>query len=377
MRIGIEAQRLFRKNKHGMDIVALELIKALQKTDTRNQYFVFVKVDQDSACIEATENVEIVTTKKYPYLWWEQVVLRKLSQKYRLDILHCTSNTAPIGLSVPLIITIHDIIYLERVNLRKGSWYQILGNLYRRWVVPLVAPATKKVITVSEYEKKVIQKRFPKIDLVAIYNGLQNSFGRITDPHVLREVKERYKLPDEFIFFIGNTDPKKNLIGILKAYSLLIQKGFHKIPHLVILDINLSFLERMILSVNPELKKYIISSGYVPNYQLPAIYSLATLFMYPSLRESFGIPLLEAMACGTPIITSNTSSMPEVVEDAALLVDPLQPAQIANAIETLLNNPATRARLVSSGYERVKKFSWLNNAKQTLSVYNEIYNREY
>ncbi len=375
MRIGIEAQRLFRKNKHGMDIVALELIKALQKTDTCNQYFVFVKADQDSSCITPTENFEIITTRKYPYLWWEQVVLRKLSKKYRLDLLHCTSNTAPIALSVPLVVTIHDIIYLERINLRKGSWYQIFGNLYRRGVVPLIARTTKKVITVSEYEKEVIKKKFPNLDLVAIYNGLQDSFVKITDPEILQDVKEQYRLPNEFILFIGNTDPKKNLIGVLRAYSILVNKG-QPIPKLVVLDIKESFLEKMILKINPELKNHIVISGYVPNYQLPAIYSLATLFMYPSLRESFGIPLLEAMACGTPIITSSTSSMPEVVEDAALLVNPLHPEQIANAIETLLTDSAARARLVANGYERVKTFNWLNNAKQTLSIYIEVFNKK-
>ncbi|HRE68658.1 MAG TPA: glycosyltransferase family 1 protein [Cyclobacteriaceae bacterium] len=375
MRIGIEAQRLFRKNKHGMDIVALELIKALQKTDTCNQYFVFVKADQDSSCITPTENFEIITTRKYPYLWWEQVVLRKLSKKYRLDLLHCTCNTAPIALSVPLVVTIHDIIYLERINLRKGSWYQIFGNLYRRGVVPLIARTTKKVITVSEYEKEVIKKKFPNLDLVAIYNGLQDSFVKITDPEILQDVKEQYRLPNEFILFIGNTDPKKNLIGVLRAYSILVNKG-QPIPKLVVLDIKESFLEKMILKINPELKNHIVISGYVPNYQLPAIYSLATLFMYPSLRESFGIPLLEAMACGTPIITSSTSSMPEVVEDAALLVNPLHPEQIANAIETLLTDSAARARLVANGYERVKTFNWLNNAKQTLSIYIEVFNKK-
>ena len=375
MRIGIEAQRLFRKNKHGMDIVALELIKALQKTDTCNQYFVFVKADQDSSCITPTENFEIITTRKYPYLWWEQVVLRKLSKKYRLDLLHCTCNTAPIALSVPLVVTIHDIIYLERINLRKGSWYQIFGNLYRRGVVPLIARTTKKVITVSEYEKEVIKKKFPNLDLVAIYNGLQDSFVKITDPEILQDAKEQYRLPNEFILFIGNTDPKKNLIGVLRAYSILVNKG-QPIPKLVVLDIKESFLEKMILKINPELKNHIVISGYVPNYQLPAIYSLATLFMYPSLRESFGIPLLEAMACGTPIITSSTSSMPEVVEDAALLVNPLHPEQIANAIETLLTDSAARARLVANGYERVKTFNWLNNAKQTLSIFIEVFNKK-
>ena len=116
MKIGIEAQRIFRKKKHGMDIVALQLIRELQKADTENEYFIFVKADEDHAVLQETPNFKIITIKSAPYPYWEQVLLPREAKKYGVDVLHCTSNTAPIRIDIPLVITVHDIIYLEKVK---------------------------------------------------------------------------------------------------------------------------------------------------------------------------------------------------------------------------------------------------------------------
>jgi len=357
-----------------MDIVALELIRALQEIDTVNEYLIFVKNDEDRSCLRETKNFKIIVTQKYPYAWWEQVLLRRLAKRYQLDLLHCTSNTAPISLSMAMVVTIHDIIYLERIDPFKGSLYQIFGNLYRRIVVPLIIRRAKKIITVSDFEKKVIGARFPKLTPHTVYNAINNSFKQLTDAALLTSAKQQFSLPDNFIFYLGNTDPKKNLVGTLKAFSFLIEK-MPDPPKLVILDINKPYLDRLINKINPALTHHIKIIGYVPNQSLPAIYTLAKIFLYPSLRESFGIPLLEAMACGTPIITSNTSAMPEIVNDAALLVNPLNPESIAQAIDTLLSDPSLQARLISNGYQRVKDFSWDKNARQTLEIYKEVYQK--
>lgn len=374
MRIGIEAQRLFRHKKHGMDIVALELIRALQKLDTENQYFIFVKEDEDDLCVHETPNFKIITTGKSLYPWWEQIQLPRLAKKYKLDLLHCTSNTAPIQNSTPLILTVHDIIYLEQLQLLKGSAYQIFGNLYRRWNVPRVINRAKAVITVSNFEKENIKNKFSRLPaLTTIYNGISDTFKHITDTQFLSTIKNRHQLPDDFIFFLGNTDPKKNLIGVLKAFSILLTRPQVPIPKLVMPDINRSFLNREINKINPALQDHIITAGYIPNHDLPAIYTLAKVFLYPSLRESFGIPLLEAMACGVPVVTSNTSSMPEIAKNAALFVDPTKPEDIANAIDNLLNDQVLRATLTFNGFKRTNQFSWTKNATQTLDVYKDVF----
>jgi len=372
MKIGIEGQRLFRPKKHGMDIVALELIRNLQEIDHTNNYFIFVKQDVD-ICLKETSNFKIILIQDAPYPYWEQILLPRAAEKANCDILHCTSNTAPIHTSIPLVITVHDIIYMEKLSLfRKGfSPYQKFGNLYRRWNVPIGIRKSKKVITVSEYEKKRIASFFHLTDdrLEAIYNGVSKHFKPVTNQEELFKIKEKYKLPDKFFFFFGNTDPKKNTKGVLKALSLFLSSYSTDIP-LVMLDYDRNELAKLIQEVgNPSLHDHIRLTGYIPNAELPAIYSLSSIFLYPSLRESFGIPMLEAMACGVPVITSNTSSMPEVGGNAALFIDPFQPEQITMAMKQILGDSSLREKLVSLGFQNAAKFSWENMAKHVLKLY--------
>ncbi|MBI9035351.1 MAG: glycosyltransferase family 4 protein, partial [Bacteroidales bacterium] len=364
MKIGIEGQRLFRQKKHGMDMVALELIRNLQKIDKENEYFIFVKPDQDTSCLEQSENFKIIELGGGPYPTWEQFALPRAAAKVGCDVLHCTSNTAPIWSKVPLIVTLHDIIYMESLNLFKGSatWYQKFGNLYRKLVVPKILKKSKKVITVSHFEKNRIREffGFPESDkrLVAVYNGVSEHFLPVTNQEELQRVKLKYKLPDEFFFFLGNTDPKKNTKGVLTAYNQFLKEFERPIP-LVMLDYDRVELRKLLNDIGaPELEKNIHLTGYVINTDLPAIYNLCNIFLYPSLRESFGIPMLEAMRCGVPVITSNTSSMPEVSGEAALIVDPYKPEEITEAIHKLLNDKELRNNYIELGYKNAAKYSW-------------------
>ncbi|MFA9214405.1 MAG: glycosyltransferase family 4 protein [Candidatus Methylacidiphilales bacterium] len=371
MRIGIEAQRIFRKKKHGMDMVALELIKQLQIIDTVNEYFIFVNNVEDMDVLPQTNNFTVVQVKASSYPVWEQYYLPKAVKEYQIDVLHCTSNTAPINLNVPLILTLHDIIYLEKWNFTQGTSYQIVGNLYRRWNVPIVVKKAKHIFTVSNFERDRITSyfKFNQSRVSTAYNGVGKHFAPITDKDELQRIKKLYNLPDSYIFFLGNTDPKKNVIGVLKALSILKQNGQLK-SKLLMLDINRDYLLNLMKQINDEsLMDDIVFSGYVPNKDLPAIYSQASLFLYPSLRESFGIPLLEAMACGAPLITSNTSSMPEIATNAALFVNPFNANEIADAIVKLQNDVNLQNQLVENGFNRVKYFTWENNAKQTIELY--------
>jgi len=177
MRIGIEGQRLYRKKKHGMDMVALELIKNLQQIDTDNEYIIFVKPDFDNTCIPQAPNFKVVELEnKFGYPGWEQLALPKAAYEEGCDVLHCTSNTGPLFSKVPLVTTLHDIIYLESISIfkKEGTWYQKFGNLYRRWLVPPVIRKSKRVITVSNFESMRIKKHFDFKDnrLKAIYNGV-------------------------------------------------------------------------------------------------------------------------------------------------------------------------------------------------------------
>jgi glycosyltransferase involved in cell wall biosynthesis len=377
MKIGIEGQRLFRKKKHGMDMVALELVRNLMEIDHENEYVVFVKKDEDP-CLESRGNFRVVELESQAYPVWEQRLLPAAARSHGCDILHCTSNTAPIFCPVPLIVTVHDIIYMESLSLLKKGFsnYQKFGNLYRRVVVPKVIRKAKKVITVSEFEKQRIASFFG-LDgqrLVAVYNGVSSHFRPVTDPSELERIRSAYRLPSCFAFFFGNTDPKKNTIGVLKALSLF-NTGTDDKLYLVMLDYDREELLRLLNEISdPGLIDYIVLTGYVPNKELPGIYSLASVFLYPSLRESFGIPMLEGMLCGVPVITSNTSSMPEVGGDAALFIDPFRPEEITSAMKKILGDSSLRADLARKGLINAGRFSWKTMAEKMLEIYKETYN---
>lgn len=384
MKIGIEGQRLFRKKKHGMDMVALELIRNLQLIDTKNEYFIFVKPDEDNTVLKETPNFKIIQLDGGSYPMWEQIALPKAAKKYGCEILHCTSNTAPIFSDIPLITILHDIIYMEssyyKILTGSATPYQKFGNAYRKLIVPWVVKKSDKIVTVSHFEKNRIAEFFGmKNDkrLTAIYNGVSAHFKPITDESELKRVKEKYHLPDHFFFFLGNTDPKKNTIGTLKAFSDFLKQSKSDYK-LVMLDYDLNELEKLLIEIgDKDLIKNIVLTGYVINTDLPAIYSLCTIFLYPSLRESFGIPMLEAMGCGVPVITSNTSSMPEVAGDAAHIINPYNPEEITEGIIKILADAAYYETLCKKGIERNKLFSWKNMAEQVLVLYNEIKTQHY
>ncbi len=378
MKIGIEGQRLFRVKKHGMDMVALELIRNLQQIDTVNEYFIFVKPDEDKGCLSETPNFHIIELEGGPYPTWEQYALPNAAAKYGCDLLHCTSNTAPVYGKIPLVVTLHDIIYLESVAILKkgGTWYQKFGNMYRRFVVPRVVSKSKKIITVSYFERDRIRNffGFPQSDnrLVAIYNGVSTHFKPVTDQNELERVRQKYSLPSQYAFFLGNTDPKKNTRGVLQAFAQFLKES--DIPlKLVMLDYEKSALTALLQEIGaPHLLDHIHLTGYVVNTDLPSIYAQAAIFLYPSLRESFGIPMLEAMRCGVPVITSNTSSMPEVSGGAALIIDPFKPEEITAAMKQILSDEMLRKELITKGLSQSDKFSWRAMAEEVLKLYHTI-----
>ncbi len=370
MRIGIEAQRIQRRKKHGMDIVAMEYIRGLEKIDKENEYFIFVNPDEDKTPVVSAPNFHLVELRSGPYPVWEQVYLPKAAVDYKLDVLHCTSNTAPLKVKTPLVTTIHDIIYLESVNLKAGTYYQRLGNLYRRWNVPKIAHRSDKVITVSHFEEQNIIARFPELQskLEVVYNAAGAHFQVLEDSETLA-FAQTHQLPDQFIFFIGNTDPKKNVPNTLKAYAIYRRSHNDALP-LVMPDLDKEYLKRVLEEIGePNLMQFIQLTGYIPNAELPCMYNLATLFLYTSKRESFGIPVLEAFQCGAPVVGSNVSSIPEVAGDCAFLCDPHDPQSIADAIAELLNNENLRYNLIRDALIRAKEFSWEQSARQLLQIY--------
>ena len=371
MRIGIEAQRIFRKNKHGMDYVVLQEIKELQMLDTENEYFVFVAPGEDR-CLESTKNFHVMEIGGGFYPLWEQYTLPQKAQKLKLDILHCTSNTAPIKCDIPLVLTLHDIIFLEPRDNSNRSFYQNLGWLYRRLVVPKILKKCRRIITVSAFEKDHIISTLgiPEEQMAMIYNGYNEWFKPLEDSY---NVYQKYIDAPGYFFFLGNTDPKKNTERTLIAYSKYLEKSEIK-RKLLMADLDKLYLDDIIIRNNIEnIRDHIIMPGYIVNSDLPYIYSNAFAFLYTSLRESFGIPLLEAMACGTPVITSNTSSMPEIGGPDAILINPNNTEEIAEMMIRLERDDDFYRKQEEVGLARAEQFSWRHTAEQLLQLYEKVY----
>ena len=371
MRIGIEAQRIFRKNKHGMDYVVLQEIIELQKMDHRNEYYIFVAPGPDR-CLEDTSNVHIIEIEGNFYPTWEQLSLPKVASEVGVELLHCTSNTAPIRCDIPLILTLHDIIFLEPRDKQNKSLYQNLGWFYRRMVVPRILKKCRRIITVSEFEQNNIISKLglPRKQVAMIYNGYNNWFRPMEDADC---VFAKYMAERGYLFFLGNTDPKKNTERTLIAYSKYLERSSVK-RKLLMADLDRHYLNDIIERNHIEnILSHIEMPGYIVNTDLPYVYSAAFAFLYTSLRESFGIPLLETMACGTPVVTSDTSSMPEIAGPDAILVNPESADEICEQLLRLENDKAFYHQQVEMGLQRAKLFSWKYTADQLLSLYETVW----
>lgn len=315
--------------------------------------------------------MHIVELRCPSYPLWEQVALPRAVARVRPDLLHCTSNTAPVKCPVPLVLTLHDIIFLEKRQSSSRSLYQEMGWHYRRLVVPRILSECRKIITVSNFECNRIREalNLPKDRLTAVYNGYSPHFRQMPPAP---EIVHKYVPSDDYLFFLGNTDPKKNTPRVLKAYGLYLRQSKHKRP-LLIADLKEEAIDGILSAEGiKEVKPYLSFPGYIPNADLAALYNGAFAFLYPSLRESFGIPMLESMACGTPVIAGNTSAMPEIAGEGALLADPLDENDIARKILLLEEDDTFYQQQVDYGLERVKLFSWRKSAEALLKIYKEI-----
>lgn len=370
MKIAIEAQRIFRPNKHGMDFVALETLRCLRSADTGDEYFVFVSPGPDR-CLEESDRLHIVEIGTPSYPLWEQVGLPRAVRRIRPDLLHCTSNTAPVWGRTPLVLTLHDIIFLERQHAPNRSLYQQVGRLYRRMVVPRILDRCARIVTVSEFERQRILAALglDPARIAAIHNGYNPRFRPLDD---FRSTCRKY-LPDErYLFFLGNTDPKKNTPRTLAAYALYAARSERPLP-LLVADLDRRTAEAICREQHIEpILPLLRLPGYIPNVDLPAIYNGAAAFLYTSLRESFGIPLLEAMACGTPVVSSATSAIPEVAGEGACLVDPTDAEAIADALLRLESDASFRASQIDYGLRRVGGFSWERTARQLAELYHSL-----
>jgi glycosyltransferase involved in cell wall biosynthesis len=299
---------------------------------------------------------------------WEYAVLPGRVRRGGYGAYHALGSLSPRVRGVPVVLTIHDLIY------RHFPQSVPLGyRLFMRAVQPGAARHADRIIAVSAHvAREVVELLGVSEDRVRVVpNGSGQTFQRTTDPQVVASVLKRYGIGAPYVVAVGRGYPHKNVAGLLRAFAVL--RAGHPDVRLVLIGDRYragAALDRLIAEL--ALGGAVVWTGFVGPDDLNALYTGATAFAFPSLAEGFGLPPLEAMACGTPVVASDLSSIPEVVGDAGLLVDPRNPEAFAAALDRVLGDEALRADLRVKGFARVKAFTWERCARETLAVYREL-----
>jgi glycosyltransferase involved in cell wall biosynthesis len=367
MLIGFEASAL-HGHKSGVGYYTENMMSSVMKAAPEHRYVLFSNRDIRPDWRQLGSEV-VYDRRFFPVrAVWMQAALPMALRDVSPDVCHFTNYLAPLACHCPYVVTIYDMTVFVT-----PKYHNLKKLVLDRTLIPRVARRADAIITVSNSARNDIL-RYLKVSndkVHVITGGVSSDFRPVTDTDKLNEVTARYQLRLPFFLYVGTIEPRKNLCRLVQAFANLKQRG---LPHKLVIVGQTGwhfapvFEEVKRLGLTSE----VVFTGYVPFEDLPALYSLAEVMVFPSLYEGFGLPVLEAMACGTPVITSRSSSLVEVAQDAALLVNPLSVQEIADALHTLHYQPKLREELRQRGLRRAARFTWGATARATLDVYERV-----
>ncbi len=371
MRIGIDASSTIPP-RTGIGNYTYNLLQALGRIDKENEYILYFNYFRPSKIIPKFEQPNFEKVINRIPCRVQRVLHNNLKLPIELfvgkiDVFHSPNYFLPPTRGAKGIITIHDITFkrFPETQTRSDTRYA------NKWV-PEALKMANGIITDSQSAKRDIIELLgvPENKIDVIYGAVDQRFLPINDIQILQEVKMKYNLPEKFLLYVGTLEPRKNISGLLQAFAILRQNISYKL----VIAGGKGWLYDEIFEIVRKLNltEDVIFAGYVPDEDLPAFYNLADLFVFPSLYEGFGLPPLEAMACGVPVVCSNTSSLPEVAGDVAIMVDPYDVEGLAEAMHKILADVTLQQKMRAKGLKRAKLFSWEEAAKKTLAVYRKV-----
>jgi glycosyltransferase involved in cell wall biosynthesis len=307
------------------------------------------------------------TRSEYSRAFWEQTIVPFQVARLDVDVYHSPNYILPAALRCPMVVTVHDTAFLD------ASLHRLRSHLYLRTLTAIAAAKADRVICVSQHTFDDFVAHFPKAADRArlITEGVNPAFAP-RDADAVAEFRNRHDLPERYILFVGTFEPRKNLSRLVSAFEKAVAATGAP-DHLVLCGGSGWKNDDVFARINESpVRDRIRVLGYIDDADLAAAYSGCSVFVYPSILEGFGLPPLEAMACGAPVVTSNVSALPETVGDAALTVDPLSVDEIADGMVQVLSDEEVRRRLVRAGLDRAAALSWDSVAEQTLAVYEEV-----
>jgi glycosyltransferase involved in cell wall biosynthesis len=370
IRIAIDAHTVGTR-LGGNESYAVNLIEALAQIDSTNNYTIYVTTNEArDRFSNRWPNFQVRSTLPHTPLIRIPLTLSAELRKHPVDVLH-VQFTAPPFCPCPFVVSIHDLSF-EHVpeTFKRRSRTQL------RLTVRHSARRAARILSLSEHTRSDIMKTYgiEPNRIEAIPLAAPDHFGMVIDKRELQRVRHNYGIEGDYILSVGSIQPRKNLARLVKAYAQLRgDRSADKLPKLVLVGKCAWLYDETLRALDQAgVKDSVLLTGYVPESDLPALYSSALCFVYPSYFEGFGLPPLEAMKCGAPVIVGNRTSLPEVVGDAGLTVDPFDVDAIAGAIRKLMNDSTLRAKLSQKGQERASSFTWRETARQTLQVYQDV-----
>jgi len=367
VRIGIDVRKL---HDFGIGTYIRNLVRQLARLDHDSEYVLLARPQDVDALGTLGTNFRSVSETSGTYSIAEQVKIPWALRRESVDLFHAPHYVLPPLVGCKSVVTIHDCIHLMFPQYLPNR----LAPAYARASIVMAAKRATRVMTVSESSKRDILRfvDVPADKIDVIHNAFDERFGVEPREEDVERVRERYQLHDEFVLYAGNVKPHKNLGRLIEAFNLVRNRGLHHLK-LVLIGDEISKYAALRRAVHHhQLHKYVRFLGYLPEETLAVMYHLASVFVFPSLYEGFGLPPLEAMASGTPVVTSNLSSLPEVAGDAALLANPYDPSSIADAIHTALTDETVRKSLRSKGLARASQFSWEESARRVRAIYVQV-----
>ncbi|MFC1687810.1 glycosyltransferase family 4 protein [Patescibacteria group bacterium] len=375
MRIGIDA-RFYGTTGKGLGRYTQKLIEYLERFDQENEYVILLRKENWDQYTPHNNNFHKVLADYQWYTLQEQIQFPRLLSQQKLDLVHFPHFNVPVFFKGKFIVTIHDLILTHYPTIRASTLSPILYMFKHRaykYVITKAVKKAQKILTVSEFTKNDIIKHFHLTDpsrVAVTYEGVDIPNDIISNDEKDNLLK-RFTITKPYVLYVGNVYPHKNLEKFIKAFKDIITRD--KDLLFVLVGKEDYFFKRLRAQVErTDLSKNIVFTGFVTDSELFTLYANARLFVFPSLYEGFGLPPLEAMSAGTPVVASRATSIPEVCGDAAVYFDPNNIYDMIQSVERVLTDEALRQNLIQNGKKRIQDFHWDTMARETLDVYQTI-----
>ena len=370
MKIGIDGRAAKWYRGTGIGTYTHQLISSLNKIDTNNDYLIFLP--EGSSINKLNSNFKIEPVKSsLKENFWDEVSVPNILDNHNMELYHVPQNGVGLSDNINCLkaITLHDIIPLRMPETVSDRYLKIFNN-----ELPNLLTQCEGIITVSEFSKHDIAKEFnfPENKIYVTPLAAENIYQPMSKCRCKQIIKEKYKIEDNYILYVGGFSPRKNILGLIDAFSLIPSYNRKNVKLVITGKKGFSFDNYKKHVDKLGLTNSVIFTGFIPLEDLPIFYNGSEVLVYPSFYEGFGLPPLEAMACGTPVIASNVNSLPEVCYDSALLIDPYNVDDLSYAIERVLNDSLLMLTMVKKGLMRSLNFSWQDTAQKTVAAYQNM-----